>query len=341
MTKYSLLIVIILLIFACKKQEELKPVKINEIYQTERNETDNVDSPAFWQGPNGENRLIATAKETDKILVYNAEDGKFIKETGTEGTAPGQLDRPNGIFVIDDICLVVERDNKRVQVFSLPGLEHIGFIGENLVKPYGLFVYGDKTGYNMYVTDNYETADEQIPPDSDLGRRIHIYTFNMNSGELKSKFVKAFGDTAGEGTLRVVESIWGDPVNNILYIAEENEPETCVKIYDLEGTFTGKVLGKGMFKYQVEGISLYKNGDTGCWIVTDQDYNNNTFYLFERISDKLIGSFTGPKTTNTDGIWLTQKSFGQFKEGAFFAIHNDGNVSAFDWGAVKSAVKIK
>ena len=35
-------------------------------------------------------------------------------------------------------------------------------------------------------------------------------------------------------------------------------------------------------------------------------------------------------TRNTDGIAITQTAFGPFKKGAFYAVHDDGNIAAFD-----------
>jgi 3-phytase len=37
-------------------------VVLKEAFHTERDESNNVDSPAIWHGPGGENWLLATAK---------------------------------------------------------------------------------------------------------------------------------------------------------------------------------------------------------------------------------------------------------------------------------------
>ena len=124
-------------------------------------------------------------------------------------------------------------------------------------------------------------------------------------------------------------------------VAEEDETQSSVKIYDSEGNFKDMVLGLGLFKYQVEGIALYKkeNGE-GFWIVTDQSHQKNRFMIFDRKTFDYKGAFIGENTLNTDGIWLTQKSFGKFEKGAFFAIHDDGNISAFDLSQILKDLKI-
>ncbi len=322
------------LFFFCKNTETgVTAHPVPEAYQTERDTTGNIDSPAAWHGPAGEHWLIATAKEGDALLVYDALDGAFLRRVGETGKGPGRFSRPNGVFVIDDIILVVERDNRRVQVLDLPNFRHIGFIGDSLlVRPYGLFVHKlDSVTYSLYVTDNYETKDEQIPPDHKLGHRVHQYEFSMDNGQFTRRLLKKFGDTTGDGKLRVVESIWGDADNNCLLIAEEDKSRTCVKVYNLQGDFSGVVFGRGLFKYQVEGIALYHtDADKKYWIVTDQSHTANRFHIFTSAYD-YTATFTGPNTSNTDGIWLSQQPFGPFNKGIFFAVNDDGNVSAFDW----------
>ncbi len=325
--KKTILFILIGFISSCTQTKDDNAIIINEVFQTMRDTVDNVDSPAFWQG---ENWIISTAKSTDLLIVDDAETGENIKRVGGEGI---ELSRPNGIFVIDDMAIVVERDNHRIQVFTLPDFNSLGTIGDSLlVKPYGLFVYKEENNnYKMYVTDNYETEDEQIPPDNKLNKRIHIYTFNVSDSLVNWELQKTFGDTTGEGRLQVVESIYGDVEQNRILISEEDMSQSSFKAYDLEGNFTGQVLGKGKFDGQVEGLTLYKcNNSNGFWIVTNQSYDNNLFFIFDRNTFEHLGTFTGPKTTNTDGIWLTQTPYGKFTKGAFFAVHNDGNVSAFD-----------
>ena len=75
---------------------------------------DNIDSPATWRTPDGQIWLIATAKATDKLVVYDGSTGRHLRDVGATGTGLGQFDRPNGIAVTDDLLWIVERDNHRV-----------------------------------------------------------------------------------------------------------------------------------------------------------------------------------------------------------------------------------
>lgn len=332
-----LFIIFLFVALSCSKNTNI--VYIDELYQTSRDEGDNIDSPTFWSGNDTLNFLISTAKETDKLFIHNAIDGKLINTVGSTGNSKLQFERPNGIFAIDTLLFVVERDNKRVQVLSLPSFNFLTFIGDGLVKPYGIFVYKPSdNNYRIYVTDNYELNDT-IPPDKMLDKRVHIYEMKI-SNSTNVQLIRKFGNTSGNGRLKVVESIFGDPNNDNLFIAEEYEPETSVKVYDMNGKYKNIQFGLDIFKYQVEGIMLHKfvNGD-GFWIVTDQSMENNIFHLFDRKSFKHIGAFSGKNTLNTDGIWLADKKIGNFNTGLFFAVHNDGNVSAFDFEKILDIIK--
>lgn len=337
-----LLLLLLINIVGCSSEKAmLKVIEFEEDYQTARNEIDNVDSPTFWQGKKNENWLISTAKTTNQLIVDNAVDGKNIQRFGSKGNGLGNFLRPNGIFAIDDYLFVVERDNHRVQLLNLPSMKPLGTFGDSLlIKPYGIYVTGSNDNYYVFVTDNYEYEKDNIPPDSLLGKRVLKFTISIQANVIHQKFEKYIGNTKGIGVLRIVESLHGDPQNNLLLIAEEDKTNSSVKVYDMEGNFTGKIIGKGIFKGQVEGISLYDD-EHGFWIITDQSFDENVFHVFDRVTFEHLAAFKGKNTTNTDGIWLTQKSFGKFNKGVFFAVNNDGNVSAFNFENIIKLVKSK
>lgn len=321
---------------------------INEAFLTAMVEEDNIDSPAAWTAPDGATWVIATAKATDKLVVYDGATGETLRNVGVRGTGEGQFMRPNGIAVVDDLLFVVERDNHRVQVLNLPDFSHaLTFAAEDLVKPYGLWINKTGTGYEVYVTDAYmagedEQGEDILPPFAELDKRVKRYAIERSDAGLSAKLVGSFGDTGEAGALRVVESIWGDPANNRLLIAEEDETYANeLKVYDLQGNYAGRTLGRDVFHAQSEGIMLKACADgSGWWITTEQGKGRTVFHLFDRNSLEHTGAVTGKAVANTDGIWLHDAATQRFPQGALYAVHDDQGMVAFDWRDVSAALSL-
>jgi 3-phytase len=305
-------------------------VVIQETFMTQGNKTDDIDSPAVWHGPQGQHWLIATSKSADKLFIYDAATGDVIKTFGSSGTGPGHFKRPNGIAVVDDLAFIVERDNKRMQILHLPTMQLCGMTQGDLQHPYGIAVvqHALRT-YDVYITDN------PGPKNAETAKKIYQYRVVRAAGGCSINLVRIFGDESGPGALWKVESIAADPAYNRLFIADEHAAHKDIKIYTLDGNFTGIILGTDLFKTEPEGIALYPSTDIDGYIVaTDQDRVNNIFWLFDRATLAEKGSFTGAVVRNTDGIALTHTSFGPFAEGALYAVHDDGTVGAFDWATI-------
>lgn len=317
---------------------------LDEIFHTDRDEGDNVDSPAVWHGPDGQHWLLATAKESNAILAFDATNGEFVRRYGDSGSGRGQFQRPNGIWVIDDMLLVVERDNRRIQVFTLPDFDSIGTMShEDLRLPYGLSVTArDAGGYDLYVTDNFNPALEGYPPEEELDERIHHFRFSRNGGSINSQHAGTFGDIAGEGLLTKVESLYYDPHHDRLMVADEAFSQRSIKVYNGAGQFTGEVIPDTFFSSEPEGIALYSCDDgEGYWIIVDQHPSrDNRFQLFDRRSLVHRGTIKGEITRNTDGIWLTRQSFGPFPAGALYPVHDDGSVTALDWREISQGLSL-
>lgn len=317
---------------------------VQEAWQTVRDTALDIDSPAIWHGPNGEAWLLVSAKAGDLIRVHDAATGRLLRDVGTTGQGPGQFDRPNGLAVVGNLLWVVERDGRRVQLLRLPEFTSLGSYGQpELVKPYGVTVVADADGsYRTWITDSYELVADSVPPDSALGRRVREYRVRVTDGRASAALVRTFGDTAGAGVLRVVESIMADPAHDQLLIAEELEGASQLKRYTLDGRFTGDTVPRRYFPNQAEGIVLYACGDSaGYWVATDQGKVVNTYHLFDRMTLAHVGAFGSPTIKNTDGIALTQRALPGFPAGALFAVHDDGGVAAISWEAIAKATGVR
>jgi 3-phytase len=314
---------------------------VQEVYLTPRDTANNIDSPALWYPEGAPVRLLVTAKEADAVIAYDAATGREVGRIGSSGNKLGELDRPNGIAVVDDWLFVVERENHRVQVFNLKEQKSVAAFGESVLEwPYGIAVWKrSRIEFEVFVTDNYETSTGEIPADSLLGHRVHRFDLKLADGQLEATHGLAFGATSGPGILHVVESIAIDPENGILLIAEENEMETGLVKYGTTGVFLDHQTDPGLFEYQAEGIALLEcEADSGYWIVADQHEVDNRFVVLDRQSLEHVATFMGEVTRNTDGIAVTKISIPNFRNGAFFAVHDDGSVAAFDLRAIAEVV---
>ncbi|MBE0644786.1 MAG: phytase precursor [Bacteroidetes bacterium] len=316
---------------------------IPESYMTEHNEADMLDAPVFWDGPNGEHWIIAACKATDRLLVHDAVTGMFLRAVGVSGSGPGQFSRPNGIAVIEDLAIVVERDNHRLQAFRLPDWTVLGSFGDSaLIKPYGIAVRRDSSGILLYVTDNYETPEEGTPPDEELGRRVKVFRMTAGERDVTAELVMTFGDTEGDGVLHIVESICLDTLRGRILLTDEDGESNDVKIYDFEGKFTDGILGSGVFRFQPEGIVLVECDDgNGYYVCVDQDVADNSFRVFDRATLEYLGAFRGVATNNSDGIAFTSRSSEGFPEGILAAVHGDGSLSTFDWKVIADTLGLK
>jgi 3-phytase len=319
--------------------------RLVERYTTMPAPVDNIDSVVTWQSSDGVSWLFASAKDADNLVVFDADSGANLRRVGSSGSAPGEFDRPNGITVIDDLLFVVERDNHRVQVLSLPDLESVLIFGAAELKvPYGLWIERKVPGeLDVYVTDSYQLADGSLPPLEQLAERVKRFRLIEHDGRIDAAHVASFGDTSASGALRWVESIYGDPRHGRMLIAEEYmEAGSTLRVYDMSGNYLGINVDRSHFDGQAEGIALWSCADgSGYWVATDQREDGNRFQVFDRVTLEHLGSFSGRNTSNTDGIHLQSVPTRAFPHGVFFAVHDDQAVSAFDWRDIARALGLR
>ena len=319
-----------------------------ESFLTPSTPQDEIDSVASWSVGDGHTWLIATAKETHQLVVYDGDTGETLRQFGRRGDKAGEFNRPNGIAVHGDLLFVVERDNHRVQVLRLPGFEPVAMIGaEQLKSPYGLWLNETAPGQlEMLVTDSF-MADyriELVPPLDQLDQRVKRYRLALDTrGIATVDYLGHFGDTTEAGALRMVESIAGDPAHDRLLIAEEDvRVGTTLRVYDLAGTYTHRSLPRERFKAQAEGVALWACGDgSGYWITTDQNADLTVFHVFSRRELGYLGSFHGRTVALTDGIWLHQGPTTRFPKGVLYAAHDDQAAGAFDWRDIAKALDLR
>lgn len=309
---------------------------VAERYVSAESPGDELDSLATWTTEDGRTRVIVTAKSSHSLVVFDGDSGERLRGVGGKGDGPGQFRRPNGIAVHGDHVFVVERDNHRVQVLSLPDLAPVGTFGEaQLRSPYGLWINEVEPGdLDVYVTDNfmYGARFDQLPPLAELSQRVKRFRVDLADGRLRARAIGAFGDVTEAASLHIVESIAGDAANDRLLIADEDEKRpSTLREYTLDGRYTGRSLPRDAFAAQAEGVALWACGDGGgYWITVDQLAPLTVFHVFDRTTLAPRGSFRGRVTAHTDGIALHAASTPSFPSGVLYAVHDDRAIAAFD-----------
>lgn len=329
------------------------PISIPERYLSAGSPGDELDSLATWPAEDGRTWLIASAKASHSLVVYDADTGERLRQFGRKGTGLGEFLRPNGVAVYGNHLFVAERDNHRVQVFELPGFQPLGTFGaQTLTSPYGLWIHeAAPREYEVYVTDSFMDGEDHdvVPPLEQLDRRVHRYRVTFDDARRFSvRDEGAFGDTSEAAALRIVESIAGDPAHQRLLVADEFTSEddsirhaSSLREYTFDGRPTGRELPAGTFEAEAEGVALWScTPDSGYWVAADQRYPQTHFLLFDRDTLAPRGSFMGEVTAGTDGIALHAAATVNFPAGALFAVHDDQAVAAFDLGDLVRALEL-
>ena len=288
-----------------------------------------VDSPVFWDGKGQDPQVLVTAKQGNDVLFIDAQSGQLAYRRGAVGREDGQLQRPNGIAVTGDIAWIVERDNRRVQLFSLPAMESLGSFGQEVLrKPYGISVIysaGETDVYRVYVTDDYGSTEIAVGSSG----KVKIFDVKL-AGNIEVQATAAFGYEDTVPLLGKVESIMADPLHGRLLVADEEAK--LVRVYSLAGEYLDVSLGSGLIQGDAEGIALYEGAnEEGYWILTDQGRRRNRFLLFGRTDLSYVGNFEISGVSNTDGIAVTADAVGSHKEGILFVVNDDAGLSAISW----------
>ncbi len=292
-----------------------------------------MDSVAIWVAPDANNSILfITDKTMDFLEMHNPVTNTYIGRLGGSGSGAGKLDYPNGVAVAygvetslgkRDVVFTVERDNNRVSAWALPEKQFIGSYGSSdLDEPYGIAI--------RYVDGKVETW---ITNTGKRPNKVFIYEVTAGGDGIVGTLSRSF---ATEGSL---ESIVIDEHHKKAYIADEGSKNN-IMVYDLDGNFIERI-GQGLFVSDPEGIVLYDMGDGEGWIIcTDQNATPTEFEVFERGTHTYLGNFTGNKTHGTDGLTLTQQALPNFPSGAFFPVHSDREVHAYDWKEIAQVMNL-
>lgn len=332
---YILALSVLPFVINCTGQKEvierLKPTVITETV------VHDTDDPAIWINRQDASKsiIIGTDKDTDGGLYAFDLNGKIInKVLGLK--RPNNVDLEYG-FILNgkktDIAAVTERETNKVKLYSLPELKEVGeisvFEGETERGPMGVSMYKNPETGDIFVIAGRKSG----PSEGYLWQ----YKLSEKNGSVTGEVVRKFGKYSG---LKEIESIAVDDEMGYIYYSDE---QFGVHKYDADpekGNEELSVFGKGDFKSDVEGISIYPTAKgKGYILVSNQQNDTFNVYLREDQSKGRIAEIP-VSTLESDGSEVTNVNLGpKFPKGVFVAMSNGRIFHFYDWRMVEKAIQ--
>ncbi|MDP6523865.1 MAG: hypothetical protein QGH15_06560 [Kiritimatiellia bacterium] len=283
----------------------------------------NIDSIAFWEAPDPTNTLMfVTAKGNDRLEIW---EFPFV---GNELPFKPFSNNVNGVAVDQETDLLYVSD-RRVSVFSLPGLQPQGEFGEGTLGAgeNNLDILKETGGRTLiYVSDDH-----------------NVHDFDAAN----SNYLGSFAPPVSS-----IETVLADDFYQLIMVPEEQGPvgNPGVYVYRPDGTpfemnGTNRFGNNGEFDSDEEGIVLYTfpasglgDDGTGFIVVSDQRSSQTDFEFFDRWTWSHLGRLRIDGVSNTDGIASTQRPLPGYPLGLFAAVDNDSTVACVGWDVIFEAI---
>lgn len=332
---YIITLSILPFILNCSGQGQLgKKLQPTVVTETVMYDT---DDPAIWINPEDPSKsiIIGTDKDTNGGLYAFNLDGKIIhKILGLK--RPNNVDIEYGFDLNGqkiDIAATTERETNKVKLYSLPDLKEVGeisvFDGEAERGPMGISMYKNPQTAEIFAIVGRKSG----PKDGYLWQ----YKLVEKDGKITGEVVRKFGKYSG---LKEIESIAVDDEAGFIYYSDEMFGVHQYYADPEKGNEELGVFGKGDFKSDVEGISIYPtSSSSGYILVSNQQKDTFNVYLRENPMKGRIAEIP-VSTKESDGSEVTNVNLGpKFPKGIFVAMSNGKVFHIYDWRIVEERIK--
>lgn len=309
---------------------KLKPVVITQPVNHD------TDDPAIWVHPNDPTKslIIGTDKDTDGGLFAFDLNGKIVNKVLN-------LKRPNNVdirygFELNgkkiDIAALTERETNQVKIYTLPELNEIGeisvFEGEDQRDPMGISLYKNPKSQEMFAIVGRKSGPS--------GSYLWQYKLVEKNGKISGVLVRKFGNYSG---IKEIESIAVDDALGYVYYSDEGFAVHQYYADPEKGNDELMTFGKGDFKKDIEGISIYPTSEkTGYILVSNQQADTFNVYLRENPGKGRIAEVP-VSTLESDGSEVTAVPLGEkFPKGIFVAMSNGKVFHFYDWRDLESKI---
>lgn len=326
------------------KNNSIETAALKPVITTEQVQFD-TDDPAIWIHPTdpAKSLVIGTDKDAQGSLYVFDLSGKIVNKVA-------DLKRPNNVDIAyglslngipKDIAIVTERETNKIRIFTLPELQPVDqggipvFEGEKERGPMGIAMYTDKAKHKIYAIVGRKSGP--------LDQYLWQYELKDDgAGHIKAELVRRFGKYSGK---KEIESIAVD--NELGYVYYSDEQYGVHKYYadPAKGDQELALFGQTDFAEDLEGISIYKTGDsTGYILVSDQQANRFNVYKREGAQadaqqHQRIASIPF-STIESDGSDVTNIALNnQFPAGVFVAMTNGKTFQYYDWREIQQRIE--
>lgn len=332
---YMIALPVLPFVVSCVGQSQLgKKLEPTVVTETVMYDT---DDPAIWINPQDASKsiIIGTDKDTNGGLYAFNLDGKIINKVLG-------LKRPNNVdieygFELNgqktDIAATTERETNKLKLYSLPDLKEVGeisvFDGETERGPMGISMYKNPQTGEIFAIVGRKSG----PNDGYLWQ----YKLIEKDGKITGEVVRKFGKYSG---LKEIESIAVDDEMRYIYYSDEMFGVHQYYADPEKGNEELAVFGKGDFKSDVEGISIYStSANTGYILVSNQQKDTFNVYLRENPTKGRIAEIP-VSTKESDGSEVTNVNLGaKFPKGVFVAMSNGKVFHLYDWRIIEERIK--
>lgn len=200
-----------------------------------------------------EDNVIVSSTNSEKIKLFNKENGKYIKNLKTKKKF-FTLQDPQDEIVINDFLFITDNKQSMCSIYSMTDNIPVAIFGfKNLENPKGLTGYYNENKYYLYIID-------------DKTNNIIKYIINIENNQITNLESELFIKLE----YTKIESILID--FELKKILAYSSTDSKIIVFNMNGQKINEIMG------EAESIVIYKQ----YYLFTDKSIDSNMIHLYDR-----------------------------------------------------------